>query len=191
MDKHTLRKVYLEKRKMLSEAEYKRRNVLLFEQLKNYFEAKPFQNIHVFLPITKQKEPDTFPFIEYLWTERPEKQVVASISDLEKPKMMHYKIDSQLAIKPNKWGIPEPQNAKLFPIEKIDCVLVPMVIGSKTGHRIGYGKGYYDRFLAQCNKSAKFIGISLAPLLDGDVYADVHDESLHVMLTPFQIIEIR
>ncbi|MBK6266876.1 5-formyltetrahydrofolate cyclo-ligase [Marivirga sp. S37H4] len=188
MDKHTLRKVYLEKRKMLSIDEYQRRNLLLLEQLKRFFASHQFSNIHVFLPIRQQKEPDTFPFIKYLWENKPEVQVITSISDLVKPEMQHYKIDKQIVITPNKWGIPEPQNATVFPITEIDCVLTPMVVGSKSGHRIGYGKGYYDRFLEKCLPQTKSVGLSLAPLLDGDLYAETHDKVLGTMITPFEIV---
>jgi 5-formyltetrahydrofolate cyclo-ligase len=191
MDKNTLRNVYLQKRKMLSELEYQRRNLLLLEQLKVFTTQYNFQRIHVFLPIRKQKEPDTIPFIQYIWDNQPQIQVITSISDLNLPAMQHYKIDKQIIIQPNKWGIPEPQNAGLFPIEEIDCVFVPMVIGSKTGHRIGYGKGYYDRFLSKCSSDTYFLGISSAPLLDGDIYADKYDLKMHGIVTPFQKLSFK
>ncbi len=186
MDKNTLRKVYLEKRKMLSEAEYERRNLLLTEQLKLFLLQNNFQNIHIFLPILKNKEPNTFPFIRYIWTYQPQIPIITSISDLKLPEMQHFSIDKSVSIKPNKWGIPEPQNAKLFPLEEITCVIVPMVVGSKTGHRIGYGKGYYDRFLSQCSAGTYFLGISLSPLLDGDLYANQYDLKMDAIMTPFQ-----
>ncbi|GAA5036296.1 5-formyltetrahydrofolate cyclo-ligase [Marivirga lumbricoides] len=187
MDKQTLRKVYLGKRKTLSTLEYQRRNQLLTTQLISFVRNKHFKNIHIFLPITSQKEPDTFPFIYHLWENHPEINVITSISDLKTPEMQHYRIDKQIVIQPNKWGIPEPRNASLFPIERIDCVLVPMIVGSKTGHRIGYGKGYYDRFLQKCSSSTFFLGISLSPLLEGNIYADKHDQKMNATVTPFQM----
>lgn len=188
MDKQTLRKVYLEKRKTLSTAEYDRRNQLLTEQLLALINKKAFKNIHIFLPIISQREPNTFPLIYQLWENHPEINVITSISDLNTPEMQHYRIDKQVIIQPNKWGIPEPQNAYLFPINEIDCVLTPMVVGSKTGNRIGYGKGYYDRFLAKCNSTTKFVGISLSPFLDGSLYSDQYDIPMNVMVNPFQTI---
>lgn len=174
---------------MLSTAEYERRNQLLTQQLNTFVESSHFKNIHIFLPITAQKEPDTFPFIHHLWENYPATNVITSISDLKTPEMQHFRIDKQIIIQPNKWGIPEPQNASLFPIEDIDCVLVPMVVGSKTGHRIGYGKGYYDRFLAKCDSNAKLVGISLSPFLDENLYSDRYDIPMNVMINPFQVID--
>ncbi len=173
---------------MLSQAEYERRNVLLTDQLKIFLLQNDFQNIHIFLPIHKNKEPDTFLFIEYIWKNHPRIQIVTSISDIQHPEMHHYKIDESISITPNKWSIPEPQEAQLFPVDEIQAILVPMTIGSKSGHRIGYGKGYYDRFLSQCSE-AIFVGVSLAPFLDGDIFAESFDQPLDFMINPFEIIE--
>jgi 5-formyltetrahydrofolate cyclo-ligase len=190
MDKNTLRKVYLEKRKFLSQAEYERRNQLLTDLLINYFEARQFHSIHTFIPIKRNKEPDTFPFLQYLWSKRPEIDVITGVSDLDSPSMHHVKIAQSTTFLENKWGIPEPKGGETYPIEKIGCVLVPMIVGSKSGHRIGYGKGYYDRFLQKCSENTHFVGINLAPLLDGSLFIDRYDIAMHRMITPFEECEV-
>ena len=53
-------------------------------------------------------------------------------------------------IEENKWKIPEPLNGIVFDIKQLDVVFVPLVVFDLLGHRIGYGNGFYDRFLAQC-----------------------------------------
>ena len=60
----------------------------------------------------------------------------------------------------NAWGIPEPRQGIPTPIEKIDLVLVPLLAFDQRGHRVGYGKGYYDRFLAESNSDCRKIGLS-------------------------------
>lgn len=191
MDKNTLRKVYLEKRKFLSEAEYERRNQLLYHRLIEFQEKHQFHSIHTFIPIKKNKEPDTFPFIQYLWSQKTDVEVITAISDLQSPILNHVKIIESTTFLENKWGIPEPKDGVPYSIENIDCVLVPMVVGSKSGHRIGYGKGYYDRFLQNCKRETQFIGITLGPLLEGEVFADQYDIPMHSMITPFEAFEIR
>jgi 5-formyltetrahydrofolate cyclo-ligase len=190
MDKNTLRKVYLEKRRLLSQTEYERRNQLITACLINFFEAHQFHSIHTFIPIKKNKEPDTFPFIQYLWTEKPYVNVITGTSDLKKPAMSHVEIKRETRFLENRWGIPEPQDGSPYPIDSIECVLVPMIIGSKSGHRIGYGKGYYDRFLECCNRNTEFVGINLGPLLEGDSFTGQYDIPMHKMITPFEIFEI-
>lgn len=186
MDKNTLRKVYLEKRKFLSQTEYEKRNRLLYQHLIKYIEENPVKSIHTFIPIKKNKEPDIFPFVQYLWTEKPAVEVVTGVSDLHNPIMHHVKITQSTTLLENKWGIPEPQDGEIYPIDKIECVLVPMIAGTKGGHRIGYGKGYYDRFLAKCNPKTEFVGITLGPLLEGDLYIDRYDIAMDLMITPFE-----
>ncbi|SMG41945.1 5-formyltetrahydrofolate cyclo-ligase [Marivirga sericea] len=191
MDKNTLRKVYLEKRKFLSQAEYERRNQLLSARLIAFFKTREFQCVHTFVPIKKNKEPDTFPFIQYLWTEKPYVNVITGISDLKKPAMYHVEIKQDTSFLENSWGIPEPQDGVPFPVEKIQMVLVPMVTGSKNGHRIGYGKGYYDRFLQKCSQDTLLVGINLAPLLDGSVFVDQYDIPMQYMITPFEEFKLQ
>ncbi|WP_296620466.1 5-formyltetrahydrofolate cyclo-ligase, partial [Marivirga sp.] len=171
MDKNTLRKVYLEKRKLLSQAEYERRNQLLYHRLIEFQKSHQFRSIHTFIPIKENKEPDVFPFVQYLWSKTTGVEVVTAISDLNNPILTHVKIKEDTSFLKNKWGIPEPQDGNPYSIDKIECVLVPMVMGSKSGHRIGYGKGYYDRFLQNCKNQTRFVGVTLGPLIEGDFFA--------------------
>ncbi|WMN12002.1 5-formyltetrahydrofolate cyclo-ligase [Marivirga salinae] len=190
MDKNTLRKVYLEKRKFLSQAEYERRNQLLYHRLIEFQEIHQFKSIHTFIPIKKNKEPDIFPFIQFLWSKKPKIDIITAISDLKNPVLSHVKITENTTFLENKWGIPEPQDGTPYLVDKIDCVLVPMVVGSKSGHRIGYGKGYYDRFLQKCKSNTKFVGVTLGPLLESNVYANQYDIPMHSMITPFELHDI-
>lgn len=190
MDKNTLRKVYLEKRKSISEAEYERRNQLLYHRLIEFQESHQFRSIHTFLPIKKNKEPDTFPFIQYLWSLKSGIDVITAVSDLKSPVLSHVKIVENTTFLENKWGIPEPQDGTPYLVGDIECVLVPMLVGGKNGHRIGYGKGYYDRFLQSCKRQTQFVGITLGPLLEGDVYADQFDIPMNSMITPFEVRKI-
>jgi 5-formyltetrahydrofolate cyclo-ligase len=191
MDKNTLRRVYLEKRKFLSQTEYEKRNQLLHHRLIKYHQNNPKNSIHTFIPIKGNKEPDIFPFIQYLWAEKPEIEVITGVSDLHNPIMHHVKITQSTTFLENKWGIPEPKDGESYPVDKIQCVLVPMISGSRSGHRIGYGKGYYDRFLEKCNSTTQFVGVTLGPLLEGDLFIDQYDIAMHSMITPFEEFEIK
>lgn len=61
----------------------------------------------------------------------------------------------------NTWGIEEPKHGVPTPTEKIDMVIVPLLCFDKLGNRVGYGKGYYDRFLSVCKPGVQKIGLSL------------------------------
>lgn len=65
--------------------------------------------------------------------------------------LTHHQIESLQKLEPNEWGVREPVEEKEWPLSEIDLVIVPMVAGDGYCNRLGYGKGYYDRFLALTN----------------------------------------
>ena len=60
----------------------------------------------------------------------------------------------------NAWGIPEPVDAEEVEVSEIDAVLAPLLVVDKQGNRVGYGKGFYDRFFAACRPDVKRLGLS-------------------------------
>ncbi len=85
-------------------------------------------------------------------------------------------------------GIKEPEGESLPP-EEIDVVIVPGVAFDKKGHRLGYGKGYYDRFLSKTNASK--IGLAYDFQIVDNLPAEEHDIPLDFIITPTQIIQIK
>lgn len=170
--KQILREVYLEKRLSLTDKEYKVRNKSIVEQVISLIDTNSYHYIHLFLPITAKKEVNTYGIIEHYKAHNQIQIVVPKIE--ENGLMSHYVYDDQCVIENNKWGIPEPISGNLADLDKIDLVLVPLVIADKLGNRIGYGKGYYDRFLVQVPKAMK-VGISLLPLLDEILHVEEID----------------
>ena len=87
-------------------------------------------------------------------------------------------------LKNNSWGIPEPQEGKLTDPTEIDMVLVPMLIFDERGHRVGYGKGFYDKFLATTNADCKRIGMCLFDPVDRIDDINEFDQVLDQCITP-------
>lgn len=113
---------------------------------------------HVFLPIEEQKEINT-EFILHLLSGK-DKEIVISKSDFATREMTHFLLTDNTKIKKNEYNIPEPVDGLEVPTSKIDVVFVPLLIFDKKGHRVGYGKGFYDKFLAQCKPETIKIGLS-------------------------------
>lgn len=157
MKKQTLRKLYKQKRTNLSEEEIKSFQENIFQQiLKIDFSSE--KNIHIFLPIEKQKEINTYPIIEFL--QKIGKQIIISKSDFKTNTLTHFIFDCNTVLKTNEWGIPEPINATQIDVKQIDLVFVPLLISDKKNYRVGYGKGFYDRFLSECKPTVKTIGLN-------------------------------
>ena len=117
------------------------------------------QVIHVFLPILKNRELNTWPIIHKLWQDFPECRTVVPVTNFQTQELEHYQITPETTIEVNHWGIPEPVNAlRVFEAE-IDTVLMPLLAFDEKGNRIGYGKGFYDRFLSQCRPDCRKVGL--------------------------------
>ena len=187
--KEILRKVYLEKRRTLTEEEFAKRNQLINQRVIKLISELGLHTIHLFFAIKKFKEVDLNPLLQ--WGHENSRTFVASVSDLKKASMQHFYIKEDTVLELNKWGIPEPVKAKEASLDLLDAVLVPMVIGNKRGDRIGYGKGYYDTFLKECPAHVKFIGLNLGPLLEQDAFSEPHDIKMDYMLTPFELFHIK
>ncbi len=117
------------------------------------------QYFHVFLPIAGKREINTEYILQAIMGR--DKCPVISKSDFGMRHMHHYILEEETVIRPNPYGIPEPQNGVEIDPAAIDVIFVPLLAYDKRGHRVGYGKGFYDIFLARCRPDAVKIGLSM------------------------------
>ncbi|MDD5287000.1 MAG: 5-formyltetrahydrofolate cyclo-ligase [Desulfuromonadaceae bacterium] len=76
--------------------------------------------------------------------------------------------------------------------DEADLIVVPGVAFDLSGHRIGYGKGYYDRFLKHPGRKAHLVGLCHDfQLIDGDIPADRHDIRMEIIITDRRIIYVK
>ena len=157
MLKKELRLKYKTLRKQLSENELEEMSLAIANKLlklpiweKSYF--------HIFLPITEHLEVNT-EFILHLLSGK-DKEIIISKSDFETRKMTHFLLTDNTKIKKNEYNIPEPVDGIEVPPNKIEVVFVPLLAFDKKGHRVGYGKGFYDNFLSECKSETIKIGLS-------------------------------
>jgi len=142
---------------------------------------------HIFLPIIEQKEVNT-EYILHLLSGK-DKEIIVSKSDFQTLNMTHFLLTDNTKIKKNEYNIPEPVDGLEVPTNKIQVVFVPLLAFDKTGHRVGYGKGFYDKFLSECNTKTIKIGLSFFELevLIKDVF--INDLKLDYCVTPSRIYE--
>ena len=186
MKKTELRLKYKELRKSLSENQNEEMSLAIANNLislpiwdKTYF--------HIFLPITEHNEVDT-EFILHLLSGK-DKEIVISRSDFETRNMQHFLLTDNTKIEKNEYNIPEPVDGIEVPSAKIDVVFVPLLAFDKKGHRAGYGKGFYDKFLSECKPETIKIGLSFfeAEELIEDVFEG--DIQLNYCVTPDKVYE--
>lgn len=139
---------------------------------------------HVFLSIEKQKEVNTEYLLHVL--QGKDKNVVVSKSDFKSRGLTHFLLTDATAIQLNMYGIPEPVDGIEVPVEKLDIVFVPLLAFDKHGNRVGYGQGFYDRFLKQCRPDTIKIGLSFFEPIQF-IEAQENDVRLDMVATPGRI----
>jgi len=187
MTKKELRKVAGEQRRLLSEAEVAVYSRALLDHFSS-FDLSGVKTIHIFIPIAEKKEPDTFIFIDWLAIHHPQIKIIVPKADFNTALMSHYVYPGKEALIKNLYNILEPQKGELHTGE-VDMVVIPMLAFDERGYRVGYGKGFYDRFLL--NVDTLKIGLSFfGPV---DLIADVneYDARLDLCITPEKIYEFK
>jgi 5-formyltetrahydrofolate cyclo-ligase len=184
MTKKELRLAFKEKRRGLSPGELNFLSEQIIERALSSFQLEK-KTVSLFLPIERQKEINTYS----LWEKIRSFEGLVAVPKVNAPKgdLKHYLLTNHGQLSISELGIPEPQNGKIIAAHKIEMVFVPLLCFDKTGHRVGYGGGYYDKFLKKCNPQCKFIGLSIFPPVDkiDDTYSE--DVKLHACVTPTEI----
>jgi 5-formyltetrahydrofolate cyclo-ligase len=140
---------------------------------------------HIFLPITEHKEVNT-EFILHLLSGK-DKEIIISKSDFKTREMTHFLLTDNTKIKKNQYNIPEPVDGLEVPTNKIDVVFVPLLAFDKTGHRAGYGKGFYDKFLSECKPETIKIGLSFFEAEEKIEDVFENDVKLDYCVTPNEV----
>jgi 5-formyltetrahydrofolate cyclo-ligase len=194
VNKSDLRSIYLAKRAALSSIEKAEIDAALL----NWVKQLPLQKVkvvHLFLPILVKNEIDTWPIIRHFWNNYPEIRVVVPVANFKLREMTSVVLTPTTEIAVNKWGIPEPvkdqPHYQEIPPQEIDLVLVPLLAVDKTGQRVGYGAGFYDRFLETAKPTVVTVGLSQFSILDEPI-SDVlpTDIAIQQVITPQGIIQL-
>ncbi|MEM9324031.1 MAG: 5-formyltetrahydrofolate cyclo-ligase [Bacteroidota bacterium] len=189
VDKRTLRREFLRRRKLLSRAEVDRRSAAISRHLMDLLGSLgPLRGLHCFLPIERNREVNTWPIVKALLEKG--KVVLISTTDFDTQSMQHYYYDLNLEFTTDPLGIPSPINAKPATLTDCECILMPLVVADKNGGRIGYGGGYYDRLLNGTGELLK-IGLSMGPVLDKITFLEPHDVTLDYCITPTETIDCK
>ncbi|WP_378179635.1 5-formyltetrahydrofolate cyclo-ligase [Aquimarina sp. SS2-1] len=155
--KANLRKKYKKLRAELSDEAIEDLSVVIANNLlKLPIWEKSFY--HIFLSIQEQKEINTEYILHIL--QGKDKNIVVSKSNFENNTLTNVLLTDNTKFEVNSWGIPEPVDGIPIPEDKIEVVFVPLLAFDEDGNRVGYGKGFYDKFLSKCNPGTIKIGLS-------------------------------
>jgi len=184
LEKELARKTFLRKRLDLSLNEFRLLSARLIINVIELIEEQKPKCIHCFLPIDSKTEIDTNGIIEYCWDNGI--KVVVPVSDFKTSTMKSALYTKATTIKIAQYDIPEPDNPEWVNDSEIDMVITPLLAFDQKGFRVGYGKGFYDRFFSSFKSEVSKVGISLFEATE-DINCDEFDIKLNYCATPKNI----
>ncbi len=190
MKKEEIRTFYKEKRSNLSpHLKQKLDDLLLikFQQLDIDIPSL----IMTYSPIRKLNEFDPQTITDYCYFKNPGQQLFYPVMvEVKKhPKIISVIVHDETIFKTNQYDIEEPVDGIDMIPSEIDLIIIPLLYFDKNGNRVGYGKGYYDRFLKHCRKDCLKVGFSYFNPIDEVEDINKYDVKLNVGISPDGIYE--
>lgn len=184
--KDSLRKQILKKRKSFSRQELEEKNIKIFENFFSLEEIGKANNIGVYVSFNNEVE--TRKIIEKLLKEG--KNVFSPVMDLDTETFSFAKISSLDNLVENKFGVLEPKEKEFVEASEIDLFLVPGAAFDLKGHRIGWGKGYYDKFFNEHKPSGKKIGLFFEFQLVEKIQIEEFDVKMDFIVTEKEVYRL-
>ena len=182
MTKTDIRKEYKQKRRKITEAENDRLEDLVlvqFQKLKLPAKA----GFMSYLPIEVQNEYDPWLLEEYYMLMHENAALIYPIVNPASEIMRAVIVFEENEFEENIYGVLEPIGGIKIQPQHIGIMIVPLIAFDKNGYRVGYGKGYYDKFIAECSPDLIKIGISFFdPIEINDI--NEFDKKLDYCITP-------
>ncbi len=154
----------------------------LVERCRTELDWRGFRQVMVFLPIERQHEINTWPLVIWLWETQPQLAVYAPV--ILGGGIQAVRITSGSTFTTSRWGIPEPfDGPQPMADEPLDLVFTPLLGFDDSGNRVGYGRGFYDSFLAS-QSAAMIVGLGYEALkVPGGIPASERDVRLQAVVT--------
>ena len=185
MDKKEIRKVILAKRASMSEELRQEKSRSIIEKVISLPEFSKARNIMTYLDF--KGEVETRDLITAILKYGIRVVVPLCHGNNIIPCLLEH---PEHDIEPGTWGVPEPRKEKVRPLPpgEIDLAVVPGVAFDTQGNRLGYGKGYYDRFLPQLREDVLKIGICFDCQIVDHLHTDAHDYRMSLLITESAVI---
>ena len=185
LKKDIIRKDYAKKRHELSSLQFQEASSQLIQNTIELIKKNHPECIHCFLPIQSKDEINTAMIIQYCWENNI--HVVVPVSNFDDGTLKTAEFKPYTKTKLTKHNIPEPIDPVWTKNDAIDLVITPLLAFDLKGYRVGYGKGFYDRFFASLSRETKKVGISLFGPCEAIKNINEHDIPLTHCVTPNKV----
>ncbi|HVK96238.1 MAG TPA: 5-formyltetrahydrofolate cyclo-ligase [Flavisolibacter sp.] len=137
-----------------------------------------------FYPIEEKNEVNSILLTDYLHFKNPSLQICYPKTDFSTNTMHAINCHADSIFEPNSAGIMEPLDTDVVAPEEIDLIIIPMLICDMQGNRVGYGKGFYDRYLKNIRRDCMKVGVSYFTPIDRIEDTADFDVPLDFCITP-------
>jgi 5-formyltetrahydrofolate cyclo-ligase len=177
-----LRQLFKKHRSELSDNEVKDLNKAIF---KNLLKTDLFKKTyyHIYLSNSLNNEVETDEVIKLLFKKNKRVYVPKIMGE----NLIHIEINKNTTYSENHFSIREPSSTNTSDPMIFDVVFIPLLAYDKSGERVGYGGGYYDRFLLNTKKNVLKVGLSFFEPVDEILDVEEHDIKLDYVITPNRV----
>ncbi len=183
MTKNQLRVLYKNKRNAISDTEKLKFDDLILIQFQQ-FDFSQIQTLFSYWPMESHSEPNVDLMVRYLRVLVSGIQIAYPVIDNSDYSMKAILTTEETDFKTNKWGMEEPIGETFIKPDQVDLIFVPLLAFDKKGYRVGFGKGYYDRYLANCSEETVKIGFSYFEPIEQISDTNQFDVPLNYCITP-------
>ncbi len=188
MTKQALRKKFLHERKSMAGSQQLKWDELLLIQMQQ-MDISFVSTLFTYFPMSASREPNTIACTSYMRWMLPELTIAYPVCHFKDSRMEAVIINEETNYKAVQYGIMQPEKGEVLDPLAIDLVLVPLIVCDKKGYRVGYGKGFYDRYLSQCRNNVQMWGLSYFEPVENIDDTHQYDIPLTHCITPYNIYE--
>lgn len=186
MLKKEARALFREKRFTVSPSDKQKWDDLLLIQFQTI--ELPFVDcVLSFYPIEQYNEVNAFLITDFLHFRNPHLRICYPKTNPRDYTMQAIVCNADSIFEANAFNVPEPLDTETADPTSIDLVIVPLLAFDRSGNRVGYGKGYFDRYLKECRDDCIKVGLSYFGPLDAIDDANEFDVPLDFCITPQRI----
>lgn len=182
-EKKALRKKYLKIRSEIPELKRRHLSTWIQERAAGLVLANKARVISLYLSYLSEVE--TFKLASFCLAEKL--QVWVPEVDYRQKKVYHAKLDNLARVTTDDKGVPVPDGGETAETVAFDIIFCPGVVFDRKGHRLGYGEGYYDRFL-EAAEGAVRVGLCFSAQLVDELPAEPHDVRMDYIITENEIL---
>ncbi len=175
--------MFRDKRNALTTAERSKLDDLLLIRFQA-IDLPLISNVLSYWPIEEHNEPNTHLLTRFLEFQFPGLRILYPQTDFATNTMKAIWVNENTRFAKNQFNIYEPQDGEIADPQKVDMVIVPLLVVDRQGYRAGFGKGLYDRYLENCRNDCLKTGFSYFEPVESIDDHHQFDVPLNLCITP-------